>query len=114
MPTFTMTLPAPTDTLLPPTPTVALPTEVPTLAPEPPDTGGIEVGSQVRVVGAGKLNIRAEATTGSEVLQTVNDKTVLTVLDGPVEGEGYLWWKVRSRKGTEGWTVGQYLEPRGQ
>jgi uncharacterized protein YgiM (DUF1202 family) len=66
------------------------------------------------VTGAGKLNIRAEATTQSRILQVVTDTTILTVLDGPVEGEGYVWWKVRSKKGTEGWVVGQYLEPRQQ
>jgi uncharacterized protein YgiM (DUF1202 family) len=111
MPTLTMTLPLPTPAGLPPTPTVSLPTEVPTEEPWPPDTGGIEVGRQARVTGAGKLNIREEANMHSKVLQVVTDTTKLTVLDGPVEGEGYAWWKVRSKKGTEGWVVGSYLEP---
>lgn len=113
LPTSTMTLPAPTETITQPSPTVALPTVVPTEEPEPPDTGGIEIGGTVVVVGTNPdgLNIRAEASTTSNIQQRVTDTTRLTVLDGPQEGEGYVWWKVRSKKGIEGWVVGQYLQP---
>ena len=37
---------------------------------------------------------------------------VKTVLGGPQEGEGYVWWQVKSKKQIEGWAVGDYLKPR--
>jgi hypothetical protein len=112
LPTSTMTLPAPTATSLPPTATIALPTEVPPTE-EPLDTGGIVAGGRVEVYNSNPdgLNIRAEASTQSESLQRVTDTTRMQVLDGPVQGEGYVWWKVKTKKGTEGWAVGQYLKP---
>lgn len=113
LPTATLTLPAPTVTVGLPTPTVALPTLEPTEAP-PSDTGGIEPGINVVVRGVNPdgLNIRRRPTTSSRVLQVVNDDTVLEVIDGPETGEDYVWFKVRTRRGTEGWTVSQYLEPQ--
>jgi uncharacterized protein YgiM (DUF1202 family) len=112
LPTATMTLQPPTVTVPLPTATIALPTLEPTEPPPPPDTSGIEPGVRVVVKGVNPdgLNIRAKPTTNSKVLQTVTDTTVLTVLDGPEQGEGYNWWKVKSKKGTEGWVVGQYVE----
>ena len=114
LPTATLTLPAPTATIALPTATIELPTLEPTEVPLPPDTGGIETGARVAVQGTNPdgLNIRADASTESKILKNVKDKTTLEVLDGPVQADGYVWWKVRPirDKKIEGWAVGQYLE----
>ena len=116
MPTATLTLPAPTATIALPTATIELPTLEP--VEPPPDTSGIGTGVNVVVRGVNPdgLNIRAEASTDSKVLKNVKDKTTLEVLDGPVQAEGYVWWRVRPvrDKEIEGWAVGQYLELKSQ
>jgi len=116
LPTATMTLRAPTATIALPTATTALPTLAPTEAPLPPDTGGIEPGVRVVVRGVNPdgLNIRAQASTQSKILKNVKDKTTLEVLEGPVQAEGYVWWRVKPVRDPkiEGWAVGQYLELR--
>ena len=113
LPTATLTLPVPTATIALPTATLELPTLEPTELP-PADTGGIALGVNVVVVGTNPdgLNIRAEPSTSAKLLKNVRDKTTLEVLDGPVQAESYVWWKVRPvrDKTVEGWAVGQYLE----
>ena len=41
----------------------------------------------------------------------VKTGTVLDVLAGPEEGEGYTWWQVRDAQGSTGWVVAEFVEP---
>jgi hypothetical protein len=41
------------------------------------------------------------------------DGSVLLVLDGPVENDDHIWWKVQGVIGT-GWSVAAFLAPRDQ
>jgi uncharacterized protein YgiM (DUF1202 family) len=52
------------------------------------------------------LNLRSEPTRSSEVLAMLKDGARLVLLEGPIEAEGYLWWKVLVG-GREGWLVEQ-------
>lgn len=51
------------------------------------------------------LNLRAGPGTNYAVRMLLKDGTHLTILDGPVEAEGFRWWQVRTDKGKEGWVV---------
>jgi Bacterial SH3 domain len=107
IPTSTVSLIAPTSYVTP-TDTVVLP--VGTLVATPPPAG-IAPGALVIVEGTGGagLNLRAEPTTSAKLVGSAREGTVLTVLEGPQEADGYVWWKVRTPNGTEGWGAAKYL-----
>lgn len=93
------------------------PIDEPTPAPADPAAPGapsaLTVGSSAVVTGTNGLgvNLRASNSTGGAVLEILSDATPLTVVEGPTEAEEYIWWKVRTEGGVEGWVVEEYLAP---
>ena len=58
----------------------------------------------------GRLNLRAEPERRAEVLGTLEAGAYLLIVDGPVEADGAVWWKVQvdaglSEGALEGWMV---------
>ena len=99
--------PSPSPTPIPPTPTpVPPPTATPTPRPTPE---ALESGVRVRVtIGEGlTLNLRQEPTLGEAgvVLAELPPGTEADVLEGPVEANGFRWWKLRTDDGLVGWAV---------
>jgi uncharacterized protein YgiM (DUF1202 family) len=74
---------------------------------------GFTAGDAVRVVN-GRLNLRAEPDLSADIVRVMADNEVLFVLGGPVEADGYSWYRVRNYAGT-GWAAGEYLrfDPNG-
>lgn len=92
-------------TPVPPPPT---PTLVPAVPPE------IAIGIYVKVsdTGGSDLSFRAGPSTNYARLKIVAEGSVLKVLDGPVEADGYVWWQLQDvSDGVVGWAVADYLEP---
>ncbi len=55
--------------------------------------------------GAG-LNVRAEPNKDAHVLTQLQQYDFVTIVDGPVEADGYTWWKMRLEfADTVGWAV---------
>jgi hypothetical protein len=105
IPTFTPALPTvapfPTATPTPrPTPTPSLPTE-------------ITVGGYVKVIGAeaDALSYRSGPGLNYARLSFVKDGTILKVLDGPEEADGYVWWRLEDEDGFIGWAAEDWLKP---
>jgi hypothetical protein len=88
-----------------PTPPPSNVTITPTLIPTPPPL--FHAGQTVRVqtIDGEILNLRAEPTRKSEIVVYIEDDTHLELLEGPVEAEGFSWWRVRLPDGLEGWVV---------
>lgn len=107
VPSATVILVTPTSAVAP-TDTVVLPVATPE-ATSPPD--GIGPGTLVVVQGTrgAGLNLRQQPTTYAKVLGNAREGTVLTVLEGPKEADSYVWWKVRTPGGIEGWGAGNWL-----
>jgi len=117
MPTATLTL-TPTITLTPSrTPTRTLtptstrtftpsltPTATPTITPT---VGRLTVGyaMTVNVEKGDHLNVRRQPQVGDNILEQLQDGAIVLLLEGPVQAEGYTWWKVRTSSGIEGWVV---------
>jgi cytoskeletal protein RodZ len=106
-PSATVSLLTPTAAITP-TATVVLTVGTPPATTPPTE---IRPGALVVVTGTqgAGLRLRGEATTSAGVVTTVKEGTVLTVLDGPSEGDGYTWWQVRTPDGEEGWGAADWL-----
>jgi hypothetical protein len=91
-----------------PTATVALPI---TGTPEPQTFTEIAPGATVVVhgtLGAG-LNLREQPSTYSKVVGNVKEGATLVVLDGPKEADDYVWWRLQTSDGKEGWAAANWL-----
>jgi hypothetical protein len=51
------------------------------------------------------LNLRAEPSLTGVVLRMLQAGDIVTILDGPVEADGYTWWQVQTEDGSTGWAV---------
>jgi uncharacterized protein YgiM (DUF1202 family) len=72
------------------------------------ETSGISIGS-VAIVNDDNVNLRAEPSLDAEVLLKLNSGTTATVLDGPVDADGYVWYQL-DVDGTTGWTADDFLD----
>jgi hypothetical protein len=71
------------------------------LEPLPP----ITKGARVVVTNTGScLNVRQAPSVQAPVVLCMPDGVVVTVLDGPVEADGYRWWLVDAEV-TQGWSA---------
>lgn len=112
--------PWPTPTARPSTPTptarprprdISAPT--PTSTPDAPPTvemtatppGNVSVGNRARIVAPTGLNIRAEPSTASALAGRFGASVLVSVMDGPTEADGYLWWQVDDQHGKAGWVA---------
>ncbi len=91
-----------------PAATVAL--SGPTLAPTmtyTPTQATIAVGSQVIVVGAGGVNVRAAPGRENAVNFSANRNERFMVIDGPREVGDLMWWEIRDPLNTSrtGWAA---------
>jgi hypothetical protein len=103
-------------TVTPALPTVApFPTATPTPKPTPTPSVPTEiaVGGYVKVVGAeaDQLSYRSGPGLDYARLTIVKDGTILEVLEGPEEADGYTWWRLEDEDGFIGWAADDWLEP---
>ncbi len=93
----------------PPTATVVLPVSTPPVTALPTQ---IRPGALVVVTNTkpDQLALRESPTKSAAVVVWAPDDTVLTVLEGPQQADGYTWWKVRTIDGEEeGWAAADWL-----
>ena len=105
-------------TSTPPPPANPTPEPVPEeSAPEAPADPNapvaLGIGSQAKVSGTGGfgVNMREGSGVTFAIVETVLDDTILEIIEGPVDGDGYTWWRVRIEDGREGWTVQDFMVP---
>jgi hypothetical protein len=109
-------VPTPEATRPVPTPTGfsdATPTPPPTPTSALPPAGVIGVNGWVEVKAGGGLSLREASSRTGKKLRVLRDGTKARVMEGPVEAEGFTWWKVDSFDPNDpaaaGWCAGQYL-----
>lgn len=52
-----------------------------------------------------RLNMRNQAGLASSVIARLDAGTRVTLLEGPVARDGFVWWRVRLATGIDGWVV---------
>jgi hypothetical protein len=74
--------------------------------PELPNGVAFAVGDPVVTKGAGNcLNVHDSPSLNGDVVDCVPDGTTGDVTDGPVQADGYIWYRLDNR----GWVVSTYL-----
>lgn len=86
-------------------PTVAAEVTVP--------AGVLAAGGNAVISGTGGsgANLRSTPEIADNLIRTLFDDTAVSVLEGPSEGGGFVWWKIRTAEGEEGWLVQDFLTP---
>jgi hypothetical protein len=72
----------------------------------------MRVDGQARVVNVGEAALlgRSKPDLEAPVQVRFPEGTILTVLEGPVEADGYTWWQVQDEQGNSGWSAERNLE----
>ncbi|HEU5089049.1 MAG TPA: SH3 domain-containing protein [Roseiflexaceae bacterium] len=99
VPTLFVPSPLPTRTPILPTATPT-PTPIPTATPEPLV---LKTGGAAEIV-IDALRARREPTTKARVAVTFKRGARVTILEGPVEADGYVWWRIENESGS-GWSA---------
>jgi uncharacterized protein YgiM (DUF1202 family) len=81
------------------------PEPTPTITPTPIPGTVLEVGQPARVAAAGGLNLRDTASSAGNLLTRLSVGQRLTVLEGPVSADGFVWWRVDDGQGNVGWAA---------
>lgn len=90
-----------------PVPVVETPTNTPIPTPSPvAQTGtGLAAGQPALVTAPNGLNMRDNASPSGALLIQLATNQRVTVVEGPVEAEGFTWWKVDNGAGRVGWVA---------
>jgi lysozyme len=72
----------------------------------------LTVGSAVQVTGTegDGLNVRSSAASSGTIVGTEKDGARGVILEGPVVGGTFIWWRVQWKSGVMGWSVNTYLK----
>jgi hypothetical protein len=88
-----------------PTRTPIFPT--PTLLPTP-SLLTLQIGGNARIVNTvgAALRSRKQPTLSAPTTASFKEGEVVRILEGPVEADGFIWWKIEGKAGT-GWSAQQ-------
>jgi uncharacterized protein YgiM (DUF1202 family) len=81
------------------------PEPTPTITPTPIPGTVLEVGQPARVAAAGGLNLRDTASSAGNLLTRLSVGQRVTVLEGPVSADDFVWWRVDDGQGNVGWAA---------
>jgi uncharacterized protein YgiM (DUF1202 family) len=59
----------------------------------------------VHVINNDTLNVRESPALSAAILEKLPDGVAITLLEGPLDAEGYTWWRIATPGGIEGWVV---------
>jgi hypothetical protein len=90
-----------------PTPTVVY-TPTATIAPPTPTPQPfLHPGARAQVINVGSAPLlgRSQPGTNYPVQTSFPEGTIVTILEGPVEADGYIWWRIEAEGAGQGWSA---------
>jgi len=74
------------------------------------EAAGLCIGATAMIAGTGGegLKLRSGPSSSSNAIGKNADGTIVTVVGGPRNADGYTWWQIKSPIGT-GWSAGAWL-----
>jgi hypothetical protein len=93
------------------------PEPTPTFTPTPEPGTALVSGAPARVTAPAGLNLRQEPSTGSQLVIQLGTGVLVTISEGPVDADGFTWWRVDDGQGNAGWAADgdgetEWLSPR--
>jgi len=84
----------------------------PTPSPGPDEKIRVEGYVKIEGTGGDGLRLRAEPSLSGDINYLGLEDEVFRVLDGPVDQDGYLWWRLEApaNPGRNGWAVSNFLQ----
>lgn len=71
------------------------------------ESAGFTAGQSVMVTADG-LNLRSDASTDADIITTLPNGTLATIVDGPVDGGDYTWYEI-TYDDFDGWAAADFL-----
>ncbi len=62
------------------------------------------------VVSDGPLQVRSTPSTEGDLVGAKATRSTGTIVDGPTEAEGHVWWNVNFATGADGWVIADHLK----
>jgi hypothetical protein len=101
---------APQPTAAPTIAPTAAPTRTPAPTPAPTAPPVLAVGGRARVVNLNGSPLRARESPGlTAVVGRIPEGSEVTIREGPVEADGYTWWRVEAAE-VSGWAAARSPE----
>lgn len=69
---------------------------------EPPDSE-FDTGDRIKL--SASVQVRSSGSSSASLLGSQSANATGTLIDGPVESGGAIWWRVNWDTGVDGWTV---------
>lgn len=89
------------------------PTEPPPAPTAEPTQGPavIAIGATVEVGGTSGigLSLRSGPSVAEPLVRVAKDGEQLVIVEGPVDADGYTWWKVHNDLGADGWGAAAFM-----
>ncbi|MEX1019442.1 MAG: SH3 domain-containing protein [Litorilinea sp.] len=86
---------------------VDTPTPAPTVTftPTPEPGTALVAGEQARITAPAGLNFRDQPSTTANLLGQLGTGQVVSVTEGPVAAENFIWWRLDDGEGNVGWAA---------
>jgi SH3-like domain-containing protein len=76
-----------------------------TPSPTPTPAAGLAPGKTARVTASGGINMREKPGTTAKTVTKLAANAIVTIKDGPMDADGYIWWQVDDGSGNTGWAA---------
>lgn len=89
------------------TPTMVLTPTIAVISPTDIPVPFLHPGAQAQVINVGISPLLGRTRPGinNPIQTSFPDGAVVTILEGPVEADGYVWWLITSEESGEGWSA---------